>query len=224
MDRSAPKRRPCVGRLDSGSQHQRRDREDGDDAGCHNGTIAGVYGDIGIFYSTDPRTAYNTWARTVGRRNPATNDNTITNNSGDVVLAPEPVGRGTTCRSYSGSNTPGRSPIVDGPISAAMRRGVSRTPWLVRKAAMRGSSIAISTATIRRDAAASSYVGPWNRIKYPGSQVSYDQPGLNSTVLGFAATDGSQVGFTLSPSTPLTATVAQTDTTSPNAIRWASAR
>jgi len=29
--------------------------------GCHRGTLAGVYGDIGIYYSTDPRTAYGTW-------------------------------------------------------------------------------------------------------------------------------------------------------------------
>jgi hypothetical protein len=32
-----------------------------DTSGCHNGTIAGVYGDVGIFYSTDPDTAYSSW-------------------------------------------------------------------------------------------------------------------------------------------------------------------
>ena len=34
--------------------------------GLHRGTIAGVYGDTGIFYSTDPDTSYGSWQRFTG--------------------------------------------------------------------------------------------------------------------------------------------------------------
>ena len=42
----------------------------------NNGTLPGVYGDIGIFYSTDSETAYNSWQGDGG--------GTLTNNSGDI--------------------------------------------------------------------------------------------------------------------------------------------
>ena len=70
-------------------------------SGLHLGTIAGVYGDTGIFYSTDPDTAYGSWQKftdsaayssgqvpvcglssTLG----LTAGKTITNNSGDVFI------------------------------------------------------------------------------------------------------------------------------------------
>lgn len=50
------------------------------ESGVHLGTIAGVYADTGIFYSTDPRTAFNSYgAAPVGGSPP------LINNSGDTV-------------------------------------------------------------------------------------------------------------------------------------------
>ena len=186
-------------------------------AGLARGTIAGVYGDVGIFYSTDPRTAYNTWASNGGYDgNPATNDNTITNNSGDVVL---PLNQWDAEQLLAyGSKAPAIA-ILD----AADQRG--NAPWGLANAVAGPQSgyawqFNRNVYTTSGAIPSVSTMGPWNRIKYPGSLISDDQPGLISTVLGRAAVDGSQVGFSLSPSTPLTATVAQTDTTSPKAIRW----
>ena len=40
-------------------------------------------------------------------------------------------------------------------------------------------------------------IGPWNRIKYEGSRISFDNPGLVSTELGIASIDGADVGADL---------------------------
>jgi hypothetical protein len=40
-------------------------------------------------------------------------------------------------------------------------------------------------------------VGPWQRIKYPGSQVSKDQAGLLSTTLGYSGIDASNLGYAM---------------------------
>ena len=77
------------------------------------------------------------------------------------------------------------------------------------------------TAADMRNAMGNDEVGPWKRIRYAGSRISNDQPGLTSTVLGIASVDGSSVGRALSSSSPLPATTSQSDTTSPKAIRWA---
>jgi len=69
-------------------------------SGLHRGTIAGVYGDTGIFYATDPDLSYGSWQRF--NSNPAHPDETcgtvgvnldiapgswtITNNSGDTFV------------------------------------------------------------------------------------------------------------------------------------------
>ena len=80
--------------------------------GLHRGTIAGVYGDTGIFYATDPDLAYGSWQRYTDANGGAATDwneanpnanrcgslaiaaaqgvtingQTLTNNSGDVVV------------------------------------------------------------------------------------------------------------------------------------------
>lgn len=63
--------------------------------GLHRGTIAGVYGDTGIFFSNDPDTAYGSWQRFTGDPvdgcgskafYPTISGKTIINNSGDVVV------------------------------------------------------------------------------------------------------------------------------------------
>ena len=56
-------------------------------AGFCRGTLAGVYADTGIFYSTDPATAWQSWSNAGGLdNNPATNDNTLRNDRGDYVI------------------------------------------------------------------------------------------------------------------------------------------
>jgi uncharacterized repeat protein (TIGR01451 family) len=69
-----------------------------------------------------------------------------------------------------------------------------------------------------RAAMSNDSLGPWKRIQYTGDRVSYDQPGLISSVLGYASTDAGNLGV---PVSSLPATLSQSDTTSPKAIRWA---
>jgi len=96
--------------------------------GTHRGTIAGVYGDTGIFYSTDPDTAWGSWTSYTG----ATDDfcglddflpagytgETITNNSGDTFIpcnkwdAEQMYAWGVKGTSYTGAGA-SSSPIVD---------------------------------------------------------------------------------------------------------------
>ena len=192
-----------------------------DAAGCHNGTVAGVYGDVGIFYSTDPDTNYNSWTEYGGYDgNPATSDNTITNNSGDVIV---PLNKWDAEQLLAyGSKAPA-SPIVDpngrGNAPWGNANGVSgpqsgyawQFDWEVWKA----------TGNMKD---ASNDIGPWKRTQYPGSMISYDQPGLKSTTLGIASIDASTIGYDLSPSHPLPSTVSQTDTASPKVYAGASAR
>lgn len=76
------------------------------------------------------------------------------------------------------------------------------------------------TATHMRNAMGNDEIGPWQRIRYTGSRISYDQPGLTSTTLGLASIDGGSIGRAVSPATPLPATTSQSDATSPRTIRW----
>jgi len=46
--------------------------------------------------------------------------------------------------------------------------------------------------------------GPWQRIQYPGSQISSDLAGSTSTALGYAGIDGSSYGAVLNSANPLT--------------------
>lgn len=207
-------------------------------SGLHRGTIAGVYGDTGIFFSTDPATAYGSWQRFTGDADeicglsgtPGLTGKTITNNSGDIFVpcnlwdAGQMFAwgvRGTTCTADGCQATP----IVD-------PDGRGNTPWGF------GSGVAgpqsgyqwafdwEEWAISARDAAAmqaamdpTGSVGPWQRIQYDGSRIAYDQPGSASFVLGTASVDGSAAGRNLG-TTPFPATTSQTDATSPKAIRW----
>ncbi|MDB6120735.1 MAG: conserved repeat protein domain protein [Verrucomicrobiaceae bacterium] len=56
-----------------------------DALGFANGTMVGVYSDTGIFYSTDPKTAWQSWVNTGGMDNSVATsaDNYITTNSSD---------------------------------------------------------------------------------------------------------------------------------------------
>lgn len=203
--------------------------------GLHRGTIAGVYGDTGIFYATDPDVAYGSWQAftgdPVGRCGskaflPSILGKTITNNSGDVVVpcnkwdAGQLLAWGAKATTFGAA---GSVPIVDygdgrGNSPWGFASGVagpeSGYKWNFDWNAWQASG---KTAADMRASMSNADAGPWNRIKYIGSRISKDQPGLISTVLGFANVDGSSVGAAL----PLPSTVSQTDTTSPKAVRFA---
>ncbi|MCI5223710.1 MAG: hypothetical protein D3924_13835, partial [Candidatus Electrothrix sp. AR4] len=211
-------------------------------SGTHRGTISGVYGDTGIFYSTDPDTAHGSWQRFTG--NAAEDDRcgvvgtfdlgnakTITNNSGDVFVPCNKWDagqmfawgvRGTTCVSPGCQG----SPIVD------YGDGRGSTPWGFGSSVPGPESgyawefnwdswrIGAMDAAGMQTAMANTNIGPWKRIQYPGSRISKDNPGSASIELGLTSVDASNIGYALSPSTPLPSTVSQSDGTSPNAIRW----
>ncbi|MBM4460398.1 MAG: DUF11 domain-containing protein, partial [Chloroflexi bacterium] len=193
-----------------------------DGTGLMRGTVAGVYGDTGIFFSTHADTSYDSWTGSGGYdQNTGTADNTLTNNSGDVIVplnkwdAEQLLAFGAKAPIVAIVDTPdqrGNAPWGLANVVAGPQSGYA---WDFDWDYWRGS--AKDAAAMRE---ASNQMGPWQRIRYDGSRISFDQAGSLSTVNGYASVDGSTVGFNLSPSTPLTSTVSQGDTTSPKAIRW----
>ena len=215
--------------------------------GVHRGTIAGVYGDTGIFFSEDPDTAWGTWQDYVGntaKRNSCGSKaydltlpdggQTITNNSGDTVVPCNKWDAGqlfawgakaTTCTLAQGCTA---APIVDsgdgrGNAPWGFASGVagpeSGYKWYFDWNYWRDNG---RNDAAMREAMAPSKVGPWQRIQYDGSRVSYDQAGSASTVLGQASLDASKLGVPVSPLNPLTETTSQTTSQGgPKAIRYA---
>ncbi|HSN73505.1 MAG TPA: SdrD B-like domain-containing protein, partial [Anaerolineae bacterium] len=211
-------------------------------AGLHRGTIAGVYGDTGIFYSTDPDTAYGSWQRFTGDPDevcglaglPGVTGKTITNNSGDVFVpcnkwdAGQMFAWGTKGTTYPGGTTSpaGTSaPIVD------YGDGRGNAPWGFASGVAgpqsgyawafdwEGWRLSPRSPADMRAAMADTKIGPWQRIQYPGSRVSLDQPGSASSALGMASTDASTLGVAANT---LPATTDQTTSGGgPKAIRWA---
>ena len=206
-------------------------------SGLHRGTIAGVYGDTGIFYATDPDTAYGSWQAYTGDStangcgslafNPTALGKTIVNNSGDTDVpcnkwdAEQLMAWGAKGGTFGAS-----APIVD------YGDGRGNAPWGFAAGTGGPQSgyawnfnwdewqTSAKDAAAMREAMSSNEIGPWQRIKYPGSRISYDQPGLTSTVLGYASVGADNVGVDLTTG-DLPPTVSQTDGTSPKAIRWA---
>lgn len=183
------------------------------------GTLAGLYGDTGIFYSTDPATAWQSWVNSGGiDKNPATNDNSLQNNKGDYIVPTtlwdayqmygfgikspvkpiiDPDGRGNT---PWGTGTP-----VAGPQSG-YAWGFNKAYW-------------DANPTNPNRMRNSLQVGPWKRIRYNGSEIAKDTPGKRGTSLDLVGVNGSDYGVTVSPSSPLPPTTSWTDTTSPKALR-----
>ena len=187
--------------------------------GLSRGTIAGVYADTGIFFSTNPLTIFNSYgAAPVGGSPP------MINNSGDTVG--EWFAIGFTNRlgvmnmwdSYQlrGFGRKDVAPIID----TADGRG--NAPWGLANAvagpqsgyawAFNFNTYSNTPGSVTNKVQASIEVGPWNRIKYPGSQIAADQAGSLSTVLGTAGVDGSNIGYDFSASGPLPTNV--------NAVRF----
>ena len=71
-----------------------------------------------------------------------------------------------------------------------------------------------TVGTISNKIQAGIEVGPWNRIVYPGSMISKDQPGLiSSAVQGYAGVPAGSVGHDFATAGPLPSNV--------NAVRFA---
>ena len=209
-------------------------------ANANLGTVVGVYGDTGIFYSTAPETAFNSYYPT----DPAPLAASLTNNSGDAVgfrtILKEPLNAwdawqmaaygisGTSNPAYSGSpiidsNGRGYAPWGMANVVAGPQSGYA---WGFNKGTYDTCRTVGGTIAACYDQA-TAQMGPWQRIKYPGSQISDDPPGGSPNPPYpqpyTRGADGSNVGFDLTAGDlPETHAVnGQTDLTSPKAIRWA---
>ena len=184
------------------------------------GTLAGLYGDTGIFYSTDPTTAWQSWVNSGGiDKNPGTSDNAIQNNKGDTII---PTTLWDAHQMFGfGVKTPGK-PIID-------PDGRGNTPWGTgTPVAGPQSGYAWGFNKAYWDANPSNpnrmrnslQVGPWQRIRYAGSEIAKDTPGRRGTSsLDLVGVNGEQYGVAVSPSSPLPPTTSWTDSTSPKALR-----
>lgn len=177
-----------------------------DNGGRHRGTLAGLYGDTGIFYSVDPDTAWQTWT-----------GGAMENNRGETVT-PANKWDANQLRAYGRKD---ETEIID-------FDGRGSTPWGL------GSPVAgpqsgyawefdgdywDASGQSAADLRASIQMGPWQRIQYPGSQVAFDQPGLEDSDLGYAGV-ATESGAVVNTANPLPETLDLTDGTSPKAVRW----
>ena len=194
------------------------------------GTVVGVYGDTGIFYSTAPETAFGTYS-----------GGSITNNSGDEVGWRTVLGttlnkwdawqmagygiKGTTNGAYPSaaiidSNQRGYAPWGLANVVAGPQSGYAWEFDLEAYKVCTGGSTAPNASCINT---ATSQMGPWQRIKYPGSQISDDPPGGSPNPPYpqpyTRGADGSNLGFDLTTS-DLPQTTGQANGT-PVAVRWA---
>jgi len=192
---------------------------------ANNGTLPGVYGDLGIFFSTSPETAYGSYTDLYPT------DNRITNNSGDWVGLRTPLQAplnlwdawqmaGFGINGTANPNLPA-TPRVDSNgrgntlwgVASAVAGPQSGYAWdfeLPDYAVCAGSATAAPTASCIN--AATDEMGPWQRVQYPGSQIAYDVPGDTTLGMFVGGMDASHVGHDLSVS-PLPAGT--------NAIRFA---
>lgn len=183
------------------------------------GTLAGLYGDTGIFYSTDPTTAWQSWVNSGGiDKNPATSDNIIRNNKGDNIV---PTTLWDAYQMFGFGIKSPTSPIID-------PDGRGNTPWGTGTPVagpQSGYAWCFNKAywdanpTNPNRMRNSLQVGPWQRIRYSGSEIAKDTPGRRGTALDLVGVNGSDYGITVSPSSPLPPTTSWTDSTSPKALR-----
>ncbi len=195
-------------------------------SGLELGTISGVYGDTGIFYSTDPKTSFGSWTNSGGyyKDSTRTNGYVLTTDFGLKII---PV------TEWDGEQEVGYGMISPATALICYPNSSHCMPWgLANDVAGPQSGYAwqfnwqtysnVIQATGNRSLAMKSSVtniGPWQRIQYPGSQISKDIPGNPSTALGYVGIDASTVGYNLNAA-PLPATTSWTDTTSTKAVRF----
>jgi fimbrial isopeptide formation D2 family protein/uncharacterized repeat protein (TIGR01451 family) len=196
--------------------------------GLARGTLSGVYADTGIFFSTDPRTAFNSYGASPSGGTPA-----MTNNSGDLVgewnssAAIGKLGVMTLWDSHQ-LRAFGRkdvAPIID----TADGRG--NAPWGMASAvagphsgyawSFNFNAFNSTSGTNDQKIRAGIEVGPWKRIQFPGSQVSKDTPGSLNNSLGYAGVDASTLGHNFSSDGPLPAGPPSGQIEQVNAIRFA---
>lgn len=188
-----------------------------DSGNANLGTLPGVYGDTGIFYSTAPETAYQSYS-----------GGELTNNSGDTVGWRTSTGMPLVewdawqlaAYGIKGSSNPAypSSPIIDSNgrgyapwgFASAVAGPQSGYAWDFNATDYGSLTDAPSKAAI--DAATDQF-GPWQRIQYPGSQAADDPPGHGVSIPHATGADASTIGFDLNPGNPLPADV--------KTIRWA---
>ena len=188
--------------------------------GLHRGTIAGLYGDTGIFYATDPDTAYGSWQKFTGDWNAA---NPYLNKCGCAGLhrgqrqddhqqqrrhggAVQQVGRRAALRlGRQGHHLQHRRlapiPIVDygdgrgnAPWGFAAGTGGPQSGYAWNFDWDEWLASAKDKPAVQA-AMGNDEIGPWQRIKYFGSRISKDQPGLDSTTIGYANVDAGGSGL-----------------------------
>jgi fimbrial isopeptide formation D2 family protein/uncharacterized repeat protein (TIGR01451 family) len=196
--------------------------------GLARGTLSGVYADTGIFFSTDPRTAFNSYGASPSGGTPS-----MTNNSGDLVgewnsaAAIGKLGVMTLWDSHQ-LRAFGRkdiAPIID------TGDGRGNAPWGMASAvagpqsgyawSFNFNTFTSTSGSNDQKIRAGIEVGPWKRIQFPGSQVSKDTPGSLNNALGYAGVDASTIGHNFSSDGPLPAGPPSGQTEQVNAIRFA---
>ena len=190
-----------------------------------NGSLAQLYADTGIFYSTDSRTGVFISPSTDGRVRQGTNGYDISP-TGENQLNPilDQV-RATTHNLWDaaqtnafGSTSSAVTALV-APASPALSAGTGQgaAPFAA------GSPVAGPETGYSRDNLGAT--GPWKRIAYPGSRIGLtsEGPATSETGTGTGTSSATHVGgtsttsgFVLSPSTPLPAET--------NAVRFAVGR
>ena len=167
-------------------------------AGLNRGTIAGVYADTGIFYSVSSRTAYTTSLAALGNK---AGDSVVPLNLFDSDQERAfGLAQNAILNSTGGGNTPwGMGSAVAGPESGYA--------WCFDYAVYNATS---GSATVKGQAATT--VGPWNRIRYAGSQISKDIAGNTDTTIGYAGVSAGTIGYNFATAGALPTTV--------NAVRF----
>lgn len=171
------------------------------------GGIAALYGDTGIFYSTDARTA----------RNPSSQEISVFNG---ILMSPAPTGAGQI-DGFLGATFPFAHNTWDwvqvrafAVTGGALGNGTGNTPFGYGSAVAGPQSFysyeatEVSPGVIQATGAS----GPWQRIASGGSEVG---TGVPATQIGPATRSGvtTVAGWALSPSNPLPTTT--------NAVRFA---
>lgn len=205
-----------------------------DNAGNTRGTLVGVMGDTGAFYSTDPRTSWNSWHENIG-----TTRTYCSNPGGDCDVASQANGATTPFTAWDamqvigyGSDNVGDD-VINMPVNALGGTayidpsGNGSTAWgLANAVAGPESGYAWEFDLDKYDGSGSnsnvktsvSDVGPWQRIQYPGATISDDRMDPGNEYATSWTTAGS-LGRNLTLN-PLPATLDRTDSTSPKAIRF----
>jgi uncharacterized repeat protein (TIGR01451 family) len=183
-----------------------------------------LYGDTGIFYSTDTRTQLYTADGSGIAKGPSVNPtNTASTSNGYNVYDTfykaidafnlwdanqvNAFGRGGTINSVPTTDNPGNVNIIN-------TKGQGATPF------GSGSVVAGPDTGYKFDNTGS--IGPWNRIQYSGSKIANISDGA-ATVIGINSTTGIDATATTNPATLDDASFLGATfplSISPNAVRW----